>query len=93
MATYTAMPALSSGATPTGDAMGLNGAGHGLGIEGFDQDLNFDDSILYVLKPTPPLCFACAFFSRDPRRHGDVLYLRFELRISREQKKLRNKTE
>ncbi|KAK6064144.1 acid phosphatase (NDT80/PhoG like DNA-binding family protein) [Seiridium cupressi] len=47
------MPALSSGANPN-DALGLNAAtmgnggppGPGLGIDGFDQDINFDDTIL-----------------------------------------------
>lgn len=53
MATYN-MPALSSGANPN-DALGLNQpsmgsggppVGQGLGIDGFDQDMNFDESIL-----------------------------------------------
>lgn len=48
------MPALSSGANPN-DALGLNQpamgsggppVGQGLGIDGFDQDMNFDESIL-----------------------------------------------
>lgn len=43
MATFN-MPALTSGA----DGIGLNAAMgvSGLGIEGYDQDLNFDDSML-----------------------------------------------
>lgn len=54
MATYN-MPALSSGTNPN-DALGLNqvamgngggpAVGQGLGIDGFDQDMNFDESIL-----------------------------------------------
>jgi hypothetical protein len=47
MATFNSMPpALPSGASPS-DNMGLNGPmGPGLGIEAFDQDLAFDESIL-----------------------------------------------
>jgi len=40
------MQALSSGAPPTNDALGLNGGGQSMGLEGFDQDLNFDESLL-----------------------------------------------
>ena len=47
MESFTAMPALSSGATTTpGDALGLNAAGQSLGMDAFDQDLNFDDALL-----------------------------------------------
>lgn len=47
MATFNSLPTLSSGASPN-DAMGLNPqmTGNGLGIEGFDQELNFDESML-----------------------------------------------
>ncbi|KAK8116019.1 hypothetical protein PG984_012521 [Apiospora sp. TS-2023a] len=47
MATFNSMPpAMPSGASPN-DNMGLNGPmGPGLGIEAFDQDLAFDESIL-----------------------------------------------
>ncbi|KAK8120990.1 hypothetical protein PG999_005110 [Apiospora kogelbergensis] len=47
MATFNSMPpAMPSGASPS-DNMGLNGPmGPGLGIDAFDQDLAFDESIL-----------------------------------------------
>jgi hypothetical protein len=48
MATFNSMPPMQSGASPN-DAMGLNHAampGNGLGIEGFDQEINFDESML-----------------------------------------------
>lgn len=53
MATYN-MPVLSSGANPN-DVLGLNaaaleggagGSGPGLGIDRFDPDINFGDSVL-----------------------------------------------
>lgn len=40
------MQALTSGGAPTNDALGLNGGGQSLGLEGFDQDLNFDEAML-----------------------------------------------
>ena len=42
------MPAMQPGPNP-GETLGLNaamGSGAGLGIEGFDQELNFDESML-----------------------------------------------
>ena len=42
------MPVMQPGHNPAG-ALGLNaamGSGAGLGIEGFDQELNFDESML-----------------------------------------------
>ncbi|KAI0010363.1 p53-like transcription factor [Xylariaceae sp. FL0662B] len=45
MATFNSMPALQPGSP--GDAMGMNAmANSGLGIEGFEPDLNFDESML-----------------------------------------------
>jgi hypothetical protein len=45
MATFNSMPALSTGAALGPDALGLSHNGHSLGMD-FDQDLNFDDSLL-----------------------------------------------
>jgi hypothetical protein len=48
METYSSMPAMQSGTSPNG-AVGLNVPavpGAGLGIEAFDQDINFDESML-----------------------------------------------
>lgn len=49
MATFNSMPsAIPSGASPN-DALGLNAAALGpnsLGIQAFDQELNFDDGML-----------------------------------------------
>lgn len=57
------MPALSSGATTTpGDALGLNAAGQSLGMDAFDQDLNFDDALLdSVNGGLPPLPFTPSY--------------------------------
>ncbi|KAI1374493.1 p53-like transcription factor [Hypoxylon crocopeplum] len=62
MATFNSMPALQSGASP-GDAMGLNGmSGSGLGIDTFDPDLNFDESMLdNVNGSLPPLPFTPSY--------------------------------
>lgn len=59
MATYNSMPGLSTGASPS-DPMVMNlGAGQpqGLGIDVFDPELTFDESLLYVmhLRPFPAL--------------------------------------
>lgn len=62
MATFNAMPAMQSGAN-AGDAMGMTSAqmpGNGMGMEGFGHEMNFDESMLYVLQPggaRPPLPF------------------------------------
>ncbi|KAI5861364.1 p53-like transcription factor [Durotheca rogersii] len=62
MTTYNSMPALQSGASP-GDAMGLNAmSASGLGIDAFDPDLNFDESMLdNVNGNLPPLPFATSY--------------------------------
>ncbi len=48
MASFNSMPALTSGGAPGADALGLsvNQAGQSLGIDAFDQDLGFDESLL-----------------------------------------------
>ncbi|KAL1845411.1 hypothetical protein VTK73DRAFT_583 [Phialemonium thermophilum] len=46
MATYNTMQAMSSGTASGADALGLNGGGQSLGIDSFDQDLRFDESLL-----------------------------------------------
>ncbi|OTA82233.1 hypothetical protein M434DRAFT_37218 [Hypoxylon sp. CO27-5] len=62
MATFNSMPALQSGASP-GDAMGLNGMSNsGLGIEPFEPDLNFDESLLENVNGSlPPLPFTPSY--------------------------------
>ncbi|KAI0379020.1 p53-like transcription factor [Hypomontagnella monticulosa] len=62
MATFNSMPALQSSASP-GDAMGLNGmSGSGLGIEPFEPDLNFDESMLENVNGNlPPLPFTPSY--------------------------------
>jgi hypothetical protein len=46
MASFNSMPAISSGPAP-GDAMGLNhGHAQSMVMDGFDQELNFDESLL-----------------------------------------------
>ena len=49
MATFNSMPAMQSGPSP-GETLGLNAAmaasTTGLGIEGFEHELNFDESML-----------------------------------------------
>ncbi|OTB02169.1 hypothetical protein M426DRAFT_74761 [Hypoxylon sp. CI-4A] len=62
MATFNSMPALQSGASP-GDAMGLNGmSSSGLGIESFEPDLNFDETMLENVNGNlPPLPFTPSY--------------------------------
>ncbi|KAL7621921.1 hypothetical protein AAE478_007421 [Parahypoxylon ruwenzoriense] len=62
MATFNSMPALQSGASP-GDPMGLNAmAGSGLGIDAFEPDLNFDESMLENVNGSlPPLPFTPSY--------------------------------
>ncbi|KAJ9151108.1 Protein pacG [Pleurostoma richardsiae] len=66
MATFNSMPALSSGATPAGDALGLSAAGQALGIEGFDQDITFDDSILDGVNGLGQLPFTPSQYDFEP---------------------------
>lgn len=56
------MPALQTGASP-GDAMGLNAmSGSGLGMDGFEPDLNFDEAMLdNVSGGLPPLPFTPSY--------------------------------
>lgn len=49
MATFNSMQGMVTGTSPN-DAMTMNhGVGQSLAMEVFDQDINFDESLLYVL--------------------------------------------
>lgn len=66
MAGFNSMPALSSGATPGPDALGLTASG----MDAFDANMAFDDSLLYVnsaiSKTNAKLCLALTSRPSDP---------------------------
>lgn len=52
MAAFNSMPAMPSAPAPPSDAMGMNhGPPQAMAMDSFDPDLNFHDSLLYVVRP------------------------------------------
>jgi hypothetical protein len=55
MAAFNSMPAMPAASAVPSDAMGLNhGPPQSMNIDSFDPELNFHESLLYVVSPSFP---------------------------------------